>query len=204
MRCKNPFRFCLWSSCSQAKKRRSTVLSLKLYGTQFSCFWIISMRLWGIWKWLVESLPMILTILLAFGTSLQQVMLSIRNLRKFSLFHCHVGPRHQITALEALKLLTTRFFTKRSLTVSTWEHSMSLSRSFLQMKAKKQNFPQMTRIWLKNWHLRSRINLWCKYKFTNVVLSLCWKMSKLTVCVFWSAYFDQHLPLQPSIEKRRK
>ena len=36
----------------------------------------------------------------------------------------------KITALEALKPLTTRSFTKSSLTVSTWEHSMSLSRSF--------------------------------------------------------------------------
>ena len=50
--------------------------------------------LWGVSKWLVESLSMILTILLAFGTSLQQLMLPIRNLRKFSLFHRHAGPRH--------------------------------------------------------------------------------------------------------------
>ena len=87
---------------------------------------------------------------------------------------------------------------------STWEHLMSLSRSFLQIKAENQNDPQMTRILLKNWHLRSRINLRCKHKFTNVVLSLYWQMSKLTVRYFWFAYFDQHLPLQPSIEKRRK
>ena len=106
----------------------------------------------------------------------------------------------KIIALEALKPLTTRSFTKSSLSTSTWEHSMSLSRSFLQVKAKNQNFPQMTGIRLENWHLRSRINLWCKYKFTNVVLSLCWQMSKLTVWHFWSVYFDQHLPLQPSIE----
>ena len=83
----------------------------------------------------------------------------------------------------------------------TWEHLMSLSRSFLQMKAQNQNFPKRTRIWLGNWHLRSRINLWCEHKFTNVVLSLCWhcwQMSMLTVWHFWSAYFDQHLPLQKS------
>ena len=76
----------------------------------------------------------------------------------------------KITALEALKPFTIRSFTKSRLTVSTWEHSMSLSRSFLQMKAENQNFPQMTRIRLENWHLRSRINLWCKHKFTNVVM----------------------------------
>ena len=52
-------------------------------------------------------------------------------------------------------------------------HSMSPSRSFLRMKAENQNFPQIMKIQLENWHLRSRINLWCKHKFTNVVLSLC-------------------------------
>ena len=91
-----------------------------------------------------------------------------------------------------------------SLPINTWEHLMSLSRSFLQMKAENQNFPQLTRIWLENWHLRSRINLWCKYKFTNMVLSLCWQMSKFTVWHFCFAYFDQHLPLHPSIKERRK
>ena len=52
----------------------------------------------------------------------------------------------RITAFEVLKLLTKRSFTKSSLTVSTWEHSKSLNRSFLQMKAENQNFPQMTRV----------------------------------------------------------
>ena len=66
------------------------------------------------------------------------------------------------------------------------EMLMSLSHSFHQMKAENQNFPQITRIWLENWHLRSRINLWCKHRLTNVVLSLCWQMSKLTVWHFWS------------------
>ena len=70
---------------------------------------------------------------------------------------------------------------------------MSFSRSFLQIKAENQNFPQITRIWLENWRLWSRINLWCKFKFTNVVLPLCWQMSKLTVWHFWFAYFHQHL-----------
>ena len=51
--------------------------------------------LWGISKWLVESLPMILPIFLAFGKCHQKVMLPILNLWKFSLFHCHTGPRHQ-------------------------------------------------------------------------------------------------------------
>ena len=45
MQCKNPFRFCLWSSCSQAKKRHSTSLGFNSYGTQFLCFWIIPMAL---------------------------------------------------------------------------------------------------------------------------------------------------------------
>ena len=51
--------------------------------------------LWDVSKWLVESLPMILSILLAFGTSLQQVMPPIQNLWKFSHFHRHAGHRHQ-------------------------------------------------------------------------------------------------------------
>ena len=110
----------------------------------------------------------------------------------------------KISALEALNPLKTRSFSKSRLTVSTWEHSMSPSCNFLQMKAENQNFPQMTIIQLENWYLRSRINLWCKHKFTNMVLSLCWQMSKLIVWHFWSAYFNQHLPLQPPIEKRRK
>ena len=94
--------------------------------------------------------------------------------------------------------------TESSLTVSTWEHSISLSRGLFQMKAENQNFSKISRIWLENWHRRLRINLWCKHNFTNMVLSLCWQISKLTVCPFWSANFNQHLPLQPSIEKRRK
>ena len=90
---------------------------------------------------------------------------------------------NKITALETLKPLTTRSFTKSSLTVSTWEHSMSLSHSFLQIKAENQNFPQT--------------------QFTIVVLSLCWQMPKLTVWHFWTAFFNEHFTLQPSIEKRR-
>ena len=91
MRYKNPFRFCLQSSCSQANKRRSTSLGFNSYGIQFPCFWI------------------------------------------------------------------------------------------LLMEAENQNFPQMTRIRLGNWHLQSRINLWYKHKLINLVLSLCWQMFKLTV-----------------------
>ena len=80
----------------------------------------------------------------------------------------------------------------------TWEHSISLSRSFLQMKSENQNDVKMTWIWLESWHLRSRINLWCKHKFTNVVLSLCCQTSKLTVWHFYmpissSTYHCSHL-----------
>ena len=45
MRCKNPFWSCLWSSCSQVNKRRSTSLDVNSYGTQCSCFCIISITL---------------------------------------------------------------------------------------------------------------------------------------------------------------
>ena len=43
MQCKNPFRFCLWSSWSQAKKCRSTSLGFNSYRTQSFCFWTIPM-----------------------------------------------------------------------------------------------------------------------------------------------------------------
>ena len=51
-----------------------------LASESFSCFW-------GLTKCLMESLPMMLIILLALGTNLQQVMPPIRNLQKCSLFH---------------------------------------------------------------------------------------------------------------------
>ena len=45
MRCKIPFRFRLWSSYSQAKKRRSASFGFNSYRTQFPYFWIIPMAL---------------------------------------------------------------------------------------------------------------------------------------------------------------
>ena len=62
----------------------------------------------------------------------------------------------------------------------------------------------MTRIWLVNWHFQSRITLWCRQKSTNVCMGLCWQMPKFIVWRLWSIYFDHHLPLKPSIGKRRK
>ena len=105
---------------------------------------------------------------------------------------CNIGPTVDILQnrrLSASTRIEPNFLASESF---RWEYSMSLSRSFLQMKAENQNCPQMTRIWLEKWHIWSRIKLWCKHKFTNAVLSLCWQMSKLTVWCFWSAYF---LPL---------
>jgi len=61
----------------------------------------------------------------------------------------------------------------------------------------------MTRIWLVNWHFQSRITLWCRQS-TNVSMGLCWQMPKFIVWRLWSIYFDHHLPLKPSIGKRRK
>jgi len=66
----------------------------------------------------------------------------------------------------------------------------------------------MTRIWLVNWHFQSRITLWCRHKSTNVSMGLCWQLPKFIVWRLWSIssmiYFDHHLPLKPSIGKRRK
>ena len=174
MRCKNSFQFYLWNSCSQATKRCSTSLGFNRYGTQFPCFWIIPMALRR-FEMACLVTPNESANSSCVWLSLQQVMPPIRNLWKFSLFHRHAGPLLyiRITALEALKALTTHPFTKNSLTISTWEHSVSFSRSFLQMKPENRKFLQMTQMRLENWHLRSRINLWCKRKFTNVVLLLC-------------------------------
>jgi len=62
----------------------------------------------------------------------------------------------------------------------------------------------MTKIWLVNWHFQLRITLWCRHKSTNVFMRLCWQMPKFIVWRLWSIYFDHHLPLKPSIGKRRK
>ena len=62
----------------------------------------------------------------------------------------------------------------------------------------------MTRIWLVNWYFQSRITLWCRHKSTNVSMGSCWQMPKFIVWRLWSIYFDHHLPLKPSIGKRRK
>jgi len=35
-------------------------------------------------------------------------------------------------------------------------------------------------------------------------MELCWQMPKFIVWHLWSIYFDHHLPLKPSIRKRRK
>jgi len=35
-------------------------------------------------------------------------------------------------------------------------------------------------------------------------MGLCWQMPKFIVWRLWSIYFDHHLPLKPSIGKRRK
>ena len=137
-----------------------------------------------------------------FGTSLQEVMPPIQ-IFEILFYTAMLVLDINITALDALKPLTTCFFTKSSLTVSTLEHSMSLRRSFLQMKAENQNFPQITRIWLKNRQLQSRIHLWWKHKFTNVVLSLCWQMPKLTVWYFWSASTYRCSHLSKTAEAKR-
>ena len=62
----------------------------------------------------------------------------------------------------------------------------------------------MTKIWIVNWHFQSRITLWCRHKSINVSMGLCWQMPKFIVWCLWSIYFDHHLPLKPSIGKRRK
>ena len=98
MRCRNPFRLCLSSSCSQANKRRSTSLGFNLYGNFLaseSFPW-----LWGVLKWLVESLPMIVPILLDFDTSLAQVMPPILHLLSSTAMLVF---DIKITVLEALK-----------------------------------------------------------------------------------------------------
>ena len=45
IRCKKPLKFCLSSSCSHVKKRRSTSLGLSLCGIQYPCFCTIPIAL---------------------------------------------------------------------------------------------------------------------------------------------------------------
>ena len=79
------------------------------------------------------------------------------------------------TALEPLKPLTSRSFIKSSLTVSTWEHSISLSRSFLQMEAENQNFPQMISfVWCVFWWLFLVVGLWKLSRSVIFLLVLLW------------------------------
>lgn len=40
IQCKNPFLFCLWSSCSQVNLPLSTSFFFNSFGTQFPCFWM--------------------------------------------------------------------------------------------------------------------------------------------------------------------
>ena len=150
MRFKNPFRFCLWSICSQAKKRRSRSLRFNWYGTQFSCFWIIPMALrrFEMACWVTpndsDNYSCVWNKSAASNASNSEAS-------KMFFFSTAIPVLDiKITALEVLKPVSICSVTKSSVTLSTWEHLMSLSRSFLQMKAENQNFPQITRIWLEN------------------------------------------------------
>ena len=148
-----------WSSCSQAKKRRSTSFGFKSYITQFPYFWIIPMALrhFEMARWVTPN-DSANSSCVWYESSVNNAF----NSESSKIFSFHPTCRFldiKITTLEALKLLTKRSFTKSSITIGTWEHLMSLSYSFLQMKAENQNFPQMTRISFENWHLWSRINL---------------------------------------------
>ena len=91
--------------------------------------------LWGVLKWLVESLPMIVPILFDFDTSLVQVMPPILHLRKPSFFHRYAGLRCQNYRSWSVET-AIRSFTNSGLIISIWEHSMSLSRRFLHIVAK--------------------------------------------------------------------
>ena len=46
-------------------------------------------------------------------------------------------------------------------------------------------------------------NFMLQTQTTNVSMGLCWQMPKFIVWCLWSIYFDHHLPLKPSIGKRR-
>ena len=92
--------------------------------------------LWGVLKWLVEHSQWSCQFFLI----LTRVLL--KKCLQFCIFENLLSSTAmpvfdvKITVLEALKLLTTRSFTNSDLTVSIWEHSMSLSRRFLHIEAK--------------------------------------------------------------------
>lgn len=92
-------------------------------------------RLWGVLKWLVEALSIILLILRTFDKSLHQECLQFSIFENF-LFTPVMQPFDvKINVLEALKPLMIHSFINSSVAISIWEHSMSLSRRFLHIKA---------------------------------------------------------------------
>ena len=118
-----------------------------------------------------------------YGTQFPCFWIIPMSLRRFGMTCC-ISPNHSANS-------------------SCFWHESSASDAFDSESSKIFSFPRLCRFSTSIINI-NKINLWCKHKFTNMVLSLCWQISKLTVWHFWSAYFDQHLPLQPSIDKRRK
>ena len=73
IRCKKPFRFCLWSSYPHVKKRPLTSLGLSSCGTQYPCFCTmpIALRRFKIACWVT---PKILASSFEFGMNLDPIM----------------------------------------------------------------------------------------------------------------------------------
>ena len=81
---------------------------------------------------------------------------------------------------------------------------MRFSRLFLRMKEENQHFPQMTIIWHKIRRFHTTKSIWRQNKITNVSKRFVYHMSKLSPWGFGYVKIDQHLLLEPSIDKQRE
>jgi len=78
--CKKPFRLCCWSNYLHVKKRLSKSLGFNSYVLNFLAFESFPI-IFNAWKWLIELVPMILQVLLAFDMDLYRIMPPILHLQ---------------------------------------------------------------------------------------------------------------------------
>ena len=81
---------------------------------------------------------------------------------------------------------------------------MRFSRRFLRMKEENQHFPKMTIIWHKIRYFHTTRSIWRQNKITNVSKRFVYHMSKLCSWRFGYVKIDQHLLLEPFIDKQRE
>ena len=80
----------------------------------------------------------------------------------------------------------------------------ALQPPFSSNEEENQHFPQMTIIWYKIRHFHTTKSIWRQNKITNVSKRFVYHMSKLGSWRFEYVKIDQHLLLEPSIDKQRE